>query len=388
MNTTEDHENEPPILPNRIIPADWQRFITDFLGGNINMHQKGALREKINSNPEFLAYVSGLAATEARLATLLAESKYQQADPKEPPTWALERLRGAVAQINRHGTMHEGGLVRLLSWIQDLTGIRRKTRSKDIYKSDETILGAAMPRMSYHTTRKPERMSWFTLPRLIFAGSAVALLAVFVIVLPRLGNQSNEMMANSPEIKELLNLSPEVFVASVGSPNMVRSTGRFIYSPSGVTSQADPIVLLSPDVKLRDTKIEVSAPGKPELTPLQGYYHGVPQTLSKILQKGPGLQASAVYQIRLIAKGEIVYEETFRVSDHPDLEIPQSPSALLLAALGAVNDMPPRPGDALSFLALLPKKYQDDQAVIRVRYMALVKLGELEGGSALKSKIR
>jgi hypothetical protein len=408
MNTPEDHQNEPPILPGRNIPADWQRFITDFLCGNMNMNQKGALREKINGNPEFLAYVSGLAATEARLAALLAESRYQEAEPKEPPAWALERLRGAVVQVNRSGAGREGVLVRFLGWIQELTGIGGKGSGKALHESPDDfrdILGAALPQKRFSrpakmqvqpplpiendlTARKPESKSWLTVPRFVLAGSAFAIVAVLVIVLPKLGNQSSELMADSAEIKRLLNLSPETFIASVGSPNVVRSAGSYIYSPSGVTSQADPVVLLSSDLNLREVKIEVVAMGKPEWMPLKGDLSGVPQPLSKIVQKNSGLQAGEVYQIRLIARGEIVSEETFRMSDQLEQQVPESPSALLQVSFEAVNDVPPRPGDALGLLAQLPEKYQNDQAVIRVRYKALTQIGAVSEANNYRNRIR
>lgn len=397
MNTPEDHQNEPPILPGRNIPADWQRQVTDFLGGNLTQDLKLALKNKINGNPEFMTYVSGLAATEARLATLLAESRYQEAEPKEPPAWALERLRGAVVQVNRSGARREGVLARFLSWIQELTGIGGKGSGKVTHETPDVIGSAAIrgipaaplkPIIGDFATPKPESRSWLTVPRLVLAGSVAALVAVLVIVLPKLGNQSSELMADSAEIKRLLNLSPETFIASVGSPNVVRSAGSYIYSPSGVTSQADPVVLLSSDLNLREVKIEVVAMGKPEWMPLKGDLSGVPQPLSKILQKSPGLQAGEVYQIRLIARGEIVSEETFRMSDQLDLQVPESPSALLQASLGAVNDVPPRPGDALGLLAQLPEKYQNDQAVIRVRYKALTQIGAVSEANNYRNRIR
>jgi len=169
---------------------------------------------------------------------------------------------------------------------------------------------------------------------------------------------------------------------------VVRSAGRYIYSPSGVTSQIDPIVLLSPDLNLQNMKIEVSAPEKPEWIPMQGDFSGVPQPISKILQKSASLQAGAVYQIRLIAGDEIVSEETFRMSDQLDLQVPESPSALLQASLGAVNDVPPRPGDALGLLAQLPEKYQNDQAVIRVRYKALTQIGAVSEANKYRNRMR
>jgi len=344
MNTPEDHQNEPPILPGQNIPADWQRQVTDFLGGNLTQDLKLALKNKINGNSEFMTYVSVLAATEARLAALLAESRYQKAEPKEPPTWALERLRGAVARTARPETYRKS------SWAQ--------------------------------------LFSWFTLPRLVLAGTSVAVVMVLLVAIPRVGDRSSELGTDSPEIKGLLNLSTETFIASVGSPNVVRSVGRYIYCPSGVTSQIDPIVLLSPDLNLQNMKIEVSAPGKPEWIPMQGEFSGVPQPLSKILQKSASLQAGAVYQIRLIAGGEIVSEETFRMSDQPDLQIPESPSAVLQAALGAVNNVPSRPGDALALLKQLPEKHQNDQAVIRVRYKALTQIGAVSDASVYKKLVR
>ena len=369
----------------------------------MSMNRKGALREKINGNPKFMTYVSGLAATEARLAALLAESRYQEAEPKEPPAWALERLRGAVVQVNRSGTPREGALARFLAWIQELTGIGGKGSSKVPQETPDVIGSAAIgrcipcstipaaprkPIVGDFAAPKPESRSWLTVPRFVLAGSVAALLAVLVIVLPKLGNQSSELMADSAEIKRLLNLSPETFIASVGSPNVVRSAGRYIYSPSGVTSQIDPIVLLSPDLNPQNIKIEVSVPGNPEWIPIQGDFSGVPQPLSKILQKSPGLQAGEVYQIRLIARGEIVSEETFRMSDQLDLQVPESPSALLQASLGAVNDVPPRPGDALGLLAQLPEKYQNDQAVIRVRYKALTQIGAFSEANNCRNRIR
>ena len=344
MNTPEDHQNEPPILPGQNIPADWQRQVSDFLGGNLTQDLKLALKNKINGNSEFMTYVSVLAATEARLAALLAESRYQEAEPKEPPTWALERLRGAVARTARPETYSKS------NWAQ--------------------------------------LFSWFTLPRLVLAGTSVAVVMVLLVAIPRVGDRSSELATDSPEIKGLLNLSPETFIASVGSPNVVRSAGSYIYSPSGVTSQADPVVLLSSDLNLREVKIEVVAMGKPEWMPLKGDLSGVPQPLSKIVQKNSGLQAGEVYQIRLIARGEIVSEETFRMSDQLDQQVPESPSALLQASLGAVNDVPPRPGDALGLLAQLPEKYQNDQAVIRVRYKALTQIGAVSEANNYRNRIR
>jgi hypothetical protein len=68
--------------------------------------------------------------------------------------------------------------------------------------------------------------------------------------------------------------------------------------------------------------------------------------------------------------------------------LPQSPSEVLLAALEAVNDVPPRPGDALGFLALLEEKHQKDQAVIRLRYKALIQIGDDSEASRFRNQIR
>jgi len=344
MKNPKDRQSEPAIFPLEGVPVDWQTQITSFLSGDLSKEMRVALREKIQLNLDFRTYVKDLADAEARLATLLAEARYQQSEPMEPPAWAMERLRGTVARIARPGTYSES------KWAQ--------------------------------------LFSWFTLPRLVLAGSSVAVVMLLLVAVPRVGDRFSELATDSPEIKGLLNLSPETFIASVGSPNVVRSTGRYIYSPSGVTSQIDPIVLLSPDLNLQNMKIEVSAPGKPEWIPIQGDLSGVPQPLSKILQKSPGLQAGAVYQIRLIAGDEIISDETFRVSDQPDLQVPESPSALLQDSLEAVNDVPPRPGDALALLRQLPEKYQNDQAVIRVRYKALNQIGAVSEAINYRNRIR
>jgi len=76
------------------------------------------------------------------------------------------------------------------------------------------------------------------------------------------------------------------------------------------------------------------------------------------------------------------------MSDQLDLQVPESPSALLQASLGAVNDVPPRPGDALGLLAQLPEKYQNDQAVIRVRYKALTQIGAISEANNCRNRIR
>ena len=388
MNPPQDHHDEPPILPDRSVPADWQSFVTEFLCGNMNTNQIGALKEKIGEDPRFQAYVSGLAATEARLATLLAESRYKQAAPKEPPAWAMEQLRGAVAQIGRSGSAPQGAWARILGWIQRLTGSGAKANGEVIHEAPD-LIGAAMPRGDdHHPALRSERRSWLPLPRLVLAGSSVALLVVMLVVLPRLGKQSSDLAAGSPGVKELLSISPEVFVASVGSPNVVRSGGRNLYSPTGLTSQADPIVVLSPNTNLREVKIEISAPGQPDWAPLQGEFRGSPEPLSKILQKDPCLLAGGVYQIRVMAQGQIVSEETFRITEEPSPRLPQSPSEVLLAALEAVNDVPPRPGDALGFLALLEEKHQKDQAVIRLRYKALIQIGDDLEASRFRNQIR
>jgi len=344
MKNPKDRQSEPAIFPLEGVPVDWQTQITSFLSGDLSKEMRVALREKIQLNLDFRTYVKDLADAEARLATLLAEARYQQSEPMEPPAWAMERLRGTVARIARPGTYSES------KWAQ--------------------------------------LFSWFTLPRLVLAGSSVAVVMLLLVAVPRVGDRFSELATDSPEIKGLLNLSPETFIASVGSPNVVRSTGRYIYSPSGVTSQIDPIVLLSPDLNLQNMKIEVSAPGKPEWIPIQGDFSGVPQPVSKILQKSASLQAGEVYQIRLISGGKIVSEETFRISELPEMQLPQSPSALLRAALGAVNDVPPRPGDALSLLALLPEKHQEEQAVIRVRYKALTQIDAVSEANSYRKRIR
>jgi len=388
MNSPEDFQNEPPILPDRNTPEEWQRLIADFLGGTMNMNQKGSLREKIKGDPGFQAYVSGWAATEAQLAALLAESRYQHAEPKEPPAWAMERLRGAVAKIGRAGESREGGWARFLSWFQDLMGIGGKAAREDVSEPEVIIFGAAMPSRDRRAAPEPQRMSWFTLPRVVLAGSVVAIVAGTVMVIPKLGERSSGLAAGAPEIKELLVLSPEAFIASVGSPNVVRSAGRHFYSPSGISSQIDPIVLLSPDWKERTVKIEIRVLEKPDLAPLQGDYQGVPQPLSKIIGIDPGLQPGVVYQIRLIAQGETISEETFRISDRADGLIPPNPSEVLRTALEAVNDVPPRPGDALGLLAQLPEIHQNDQAVIRVCYKALIQMGAASEANEYKSRIR
>jgi len=95
-----------------------------------------------------------------------------------------------------------------------------------------------------------------------------------------------------------------------------------------------------------------------------------------------------VYQIRLIAQGETISEETFRISDRADGLIPPNPSEVLRTALEAVNDVPPRPGDALGLLAQLPEIHQNDQAVIRVCYKALIQMGAASEANEYKSRIR
>ena len=76
------------------------------------------------------------------------------------------------------------------------------------------------------------------------------------------------------------------------------------------------------------------------------------------------------------------------MSDQLDLQVPESPSAILQASLKAVNDVPPRPGDALGLLALLPAKYQEDQAVIRVRYKALTQIAAVSEAYSYRNRIR
>jgi hypothetical protein len=40
---------------------------------------------------------------EERLAVALAEVKYADAKPKQPPAWAMEKLRQAVGQLKEGG---------------------------------------------------------------------------------------------------------------------------------------------------------------------------------------------------------------------------------------------------------------------------------------------
>lgn len=320
----------------------WEENVQALLSGDVSDVKKEKIKEDIQKYPDFRKYIQKLSKTEAHLGIFLAEARYCQADAVEPPRWALERLRGAIAGLGRKNKL--GGLQWLLSCL--------------------------------------------TMPRLALVGGAAAIVLIAVVILPSKLNQPSPVVARTPGVQEILNLSPEMFVASVGSPNVARSAERVIYSPSGVTDQRDPVVLLRSSEMQKDLKLEIIAPGKPELMPFEGRLRGKSKHLSELTDKSNSLQPGEIYRIRVLSGTQMVAEETFRIKAGDMPEISSDPSHIIQAALEAVNGTPSRPGDAIAFLSKLPRGLTSDQAVIRIRYKAMVQLGVSDEAEDLKSRIR
>jgi len=320
----------------------WEGKIQALLSGDVSDVKKEEIKGDIQKDPDFKKYIRELSKTEAQLGVFLAEARYSQANTVEPPLWALERLRGAIAGLGRKNKLGA------LQWF----------------------------------------LSCLTMPRLALVGSAAAIVLIAVVILPSKFNQSSLVVARTPGVQEILNLSPQMFVASVGSPNVMRSAERVIYSPSGLTDQRDPVVLLNSSEMQKDLKLEIIAPGRPELMPLEGRLRGKSRPLSELADKSLSLQPGEIYRIRALSGTQIVAEETFRIKAGAIPEISSDPSHIIQAALKAVNDSPPRPGDAVAFLSKLPRDLASDQAVIRIRYKAMVQLGVLDEAEDLKLRIR
>ena len=284
----------------------------------------------LKDDTEFRKYVADLAETESRLATLLAQSRYSEAEPMDPPAWAHEQLKGAVQM-----------------------GLSAKSRSL-----------------------RSSIFSW----KFAFAGSLCALLFMLFTHL----NKPSEESLNA-QLAQISDLPVDAFIAQVGPPIVVRGASPLLYSPKGLTSQKDPSLLIRDDAHLQELKIQVMVLNQSNTPPSEGYWRrGDVKTLGLLVEPKPNFQAGDLVQIRLLDNQSVVAEEVFKIADSPDSERKSGDRANLESAAKALLEIPPRPGDALTYLASCSAEGQKTDLALRLKYMALMKAGDLQASEGIK----
>lgn len=302
-----------------------------FLSGEL---PKKGLIDALQNDAAFRTYVGALANTEDRLAILLAQERFSKADSIEPPAWAIERLRGAAHKLKAGA--------RFSRWM-------------------------------------PAGFVWR------FAVGA-ALLLVFSQIVTRSIDYFKK--PEGPAVSSIMELPIQTFLAQAGPPQIIRGTTPLIYSPSGLTKQPDPLLLIRSDLKTKDLKVQVSVIGEPPDRVSEGFVGDRPQRLSRLLTTMPSLAPNSLVKLKLVADQVVLAEETFKVSEQPDLIDKGSSADLLNAASRAIKDTPPRPGDALTCISRLPKYRQDSELAKRIRYLAYLQLGDVQKAEEVKAHLQ
>ena len=305
----------------------YEEKLKSFLAGDTRAADLAPL---LKEDAEFRKYVGDLAETESRLTTLLAQTIYSQAEPMDPPPWALERLKGAA----RKG-----------------------------------LSAQSLPQRLF-------RFKW----NFAFAGGLFALLFVLFTQL----NETSDRSFNA-QLTRIADLPIDAFIAQIGPPTVVRGASTLLYSPKGLTSQKDPSLLIRDDLNLQELKIQVIVLNQPNTLPSEGFWRrGDVKTLSSLVEPKPKLQAGDLVQIRLFDNQSLVAEEVFKVADSPDGARKFGDRANLEAAAKALLEIPPRPGDALTYLASCSTQGQKTDLALRLKYMALIKAGDLQASEGIR----
>lgn len=308
-----------------------EEIVRLFLSGEL---PKESLISALRDDASFRSYVSALAKTENRLAIIFAQERFFKAASAEPPAWVVERLRGAA-----------------------------------------------------HKLKAGARLSRWMSPGFVWRFAVgTALLLIFSQIVTRSIDYFKK--PEGPAVSSIMELPIQTFLAQAGPPQIIRGTTPLIYSPSGLTKQPDPLLLIRPDLKTGDLKVQVAVVGEPPNRVSEGIVGDRPQKLSRLLNTMPSLAPNSLVKLKLIADQVVLAEETFKVSEQPDLIDKGSSADLLNAAAGAIRDTPPRPGDALTCISRLPKHRQESELAKRIRYLAYLQLGDVQKAEEVKSGLK
>ncbi len=327
-------ENSGQIPPEDRLSKHEKKLIS-FLAGECSADD---LIPLLQDDTQFRNYVQDLAETEKRLSILLAQNKFTSANATEPPTWALEGLRGAVA--------------------------RSESRQR-VNKSDSA---------------KAFRYFW----RLALGGAALA--AVIFVLSGRLEHLSEPQ---SVALASITDLPVEAFIAQAGEPLVVRGSSPAIYSPSGLTRQRDPILLISPTVNHSELAVQISFPGEPDAPVSKGLWRkGAPaHSLSEITLPRPNFRPGQIVEIRLVADDAVIAEQVFKFADTLDWRKHWTDKAAFSAAAEALTSSPARAGDAFAFLADRSPDALTSEAGLRLQYLTFLRLGDVEASEEIRRQL-
>jgi hypothetical protein len=311
----------------------YRKRLREFLSGELPDEK---LRDFMTRDAGFKNYLEGLAKTERQLGVSLAETKSHEAEPMEPPAWALEGLRAAVKRASP----------------------RQSPQS---------------PLLSLHCLKR-------------IALGALALVVAGVVVIWSL-NQGEE--SESPSLVSISKIPIDTFLAQAGPPLVVRGSTPLVYSPSGLTTQVDPVLLLSPALQQSEFSVQVTFPNEPSLPTSEGKWRkgGSIRALGVGTSPRPSFKPGQIAQVRVISEGAVVAEQVFKFADSLDWSKKRTDIGNLSAAAEALDANPIRAGDALAFLAQCSPKAQSSEAGLRLKYLAMLRIGDVDAATELRKQL-
>lgn len=329
MSSSSDPANARPSSPG----SKHEETVRLFLLGDL---PKEGFIDVLRNDAAFRTYVGALANTEARLAILLAQERFSKADSTEPPAWAMERLRAAVR--------------------------RASPKQSPQY-----------PLLSLHYLKR-------------IALGALALVVAGVVILWSL-NQGEE--SESPSLVSISKIPIDTFLAQAGPPLVVRGSTPLVYSPSGLTKQVDPVLMLSPALQQSEFSVQVTFPNKPSLPTSEGRWRKGDsiRTLGDGTSPRPSFKPGQIAQIRVFSEGAVVAEQVFKFADSLDWSKNRTDVGNLSAAAEALTADPIRAGDALAFLAQCSPKTQSSEAGLRLKYLAMLRIGDVDAATELRKQL-
>lgn len=332
MTQPPNQDPKPNLGPGLSLELYRER-LGEFLSGELPDEK---LRDLMTRDTGFRIYLEGLAQTERQLSVFLAETKSREAEPMEPPAWALEGLRAAV----------------------------KRASPKQSPQS---------PLLSLHYLKR-------------IALGALTLVVVGVVVLWTL-NQGQE--SESPSLASISKIPVDTFLAQAGPPLVVRGSTPLVYSPSGLTKQVDPVLLLSPALQQSEVSVQVTFPNEPSLATSEGKWRKGDsiRTLGAGTSPRPSFKPGQIAQIRVISEGAVVAEQVFKFADSLERSKKRTDVGNLSAAAEALDAVPIRAGDALAYLAQCSPKAQSSEASLRLRYLAMLRIGDVDAATELRNQL-
>ena len=332
MSEPSNKDSKPNLGPGSSSELYRARLV-EFLSGELPEEK---LRELMTRDSGFRSYFEGMAQTERQLGIFLAETKSREAEPMEPPAWALEGLRAAVRRA--HPSQSARSPLFSLNYLKHVA------------------LGAVV---------------------LVVAGIAILWSL----------NQGEE--SEGPSLVSISQMPVDTFLAQAGPPLVVRGSTPLVYSPSGLTKQVDPVLLLSPVLQQSEVTVQVTFPNEPSLPPSEGKWRkgGPIKTLGAGTSPRPSFKPGQIAQIRVISEGAVVAEQVFKFADSLDWSKKRTDVGNLSAAAEALDADPVRAGDALAYLAECSPKAQSSDAGLRLRYLAMLRIGDVDASTELRKQL-